>query len=214
MVLQCRSNKVFPAEQLDAVSAPVTRASTACLPDANRVVNGFYIGDFQLALDVLRKDDHMGVTHILSLFTSSILSSFCDSCRCSPIFVACNQTASPEDRCQEARIPTQFKTEKCGAHLHRMVVPLKDTPDENILRVLRPCFEFIDEGRQRGTVLVHCMAGRSRSAAIVIAYLMRTFGLSLKEAMASLNRKYKKACPNVGYLRELEQFEMQLQKLQ
>lgn len=37
------------------------------------------------------------------------------------------------------------------------------------------CFDFIDEGRHRGNVLIHCDAskpGLSRSTAVCIAYLM------------------------------------------
>ena len=34
------------------------------------------------------------------------------------------------------------------------------------------CIQFIEEGMSRGKVLVHCMAGSSRSGSAVIAYLM------------------------------------------
>lgn len=39
------------------------------------------------------------------------------------------------------------------------------------------CYRFIKDGMETGTgVLVHCFAGKSRSATIVISYLMREQG--------------------------------------
>lgn len=89
---------------------------------------------------------------------------------------------------------------------------MEDTPEQNILLALLPCFEFIDEGRRHGAVLVHCVAGASRSAAIVAAYLMRTLNFPLKQAMAALNKDYKNASPNPGFMQQLQFFEKQLFK--
>lgn len=54
-------------------------------------------------------------------------------------------------------------------HLH---LRIRDWPDEDISRMFKPAFEFISRERKSTNVLVHCMAGISRSAAIVIGYLM------------------------------------------
>lgn len=43
--------------------------------------------------------------------------------------------------------------------------------------------DLIEEVRQSdGITLVHCVAGVSRSASLCIAYLMKYFGMSLREA--------------------------------
>jgi predicted protein tyrosine phosphatase len=49
--------------------------------------------------------------------------------------------------------------------------------------VLPSSYQFIHECIDRGeNVLVHCVAGKSRSATVVIYYLMKRFGMSFDEA--------------------------------
>lgn len=54
---------------------------------------------------------------------------------------------------------------------------------------------FITAHIRRGCVLVHCGAGKSRSVAVVIAYLCRYAGMSLTEALAFVSARRKGACP-------------------
>lgn len=49
-----------------------------------------------------------------------------------------------------------------------------DVPTESLLDKLDPALKFIHRAKKRHTsVLVHCAQGRSRSVAIVVAYLMK-----------------------------------------
>ncbi|KAH7295977.1 hypothetical protein KP509_26G001900 [Ceratopteris richardii] len=169
------------------------------LPCECLIDEGLYIGDFKLALRVLSSDDHLGVTHMISLVSSSILSSMCSES---------SQKLRPPRKNQLTE--PLFETAKRGSLLSRMTISLADTPEEDISQIMLPCFEFIDEGRKHGTVLVHCMAGRSRSAAIVIGYLMWSMGLSLEHAMGAVNRRYRRASPNSGYMKQLERLESEL----
>lgn len=56
-------------------------------------------------------------------------------------------------------------------------------------------------------VLVHCVAGASRSATIVVAFLMRHKGWSLNRALLHTKRKRDIVEPNVAFIRQLRLWE-------
>lgn len=56
-------------------------------------------------------------------------------------------------------------------------------------------------------VLVHCNKGVSRSAAIVIAYIMREKKLLYKEALAIVRKERESVFPNSGFAAQLRTWE-------
>ena len=55
-----------------------------------------------------------------------------------------------------------------------LMLDVEDQIEINIAQQFERCFECIEEARaQNSAVLVHCYRGMSRSATIVIAYLMK-----------------------------------------
>merc|ERR1719203_593344 len=56
-------------------------------------------------------------------------------------------------------------------------------------------------------VFVHCMAGRSRSATVVIAYLMQAQRWSLRQALDHVKVRRPIVFPNVGFLQQLRRYE-------
>ncbi|XP_068659749.1 uncharacterized protein [Aristolochia californica] len=149
-----------------------------------------FIGNINHAAKVLQEGDEE-ITHILSLLSSASISFF-----------------------SESRSNISIKTREiqkvyAGPELKqvRMAVPLRDMENENLLDYLDVCLNFIEESRKEGSVLVHCFAGVSRSAAIITAYLMRTEQLSLEDALESLRLRCASVCPNDGFLEQLKMFE-------
>eukprot|EP00755_Sulcionema_specki_P034978 Sspe_Gene.104004::Locus_79880_Transcript_2_2_Confidence_0.500_Length_1044::g.104004::m.104004/K14165/K14165; atypical dual specificity phosphatase len=87
-----------------------------------------------------------------------------------------------------------------------LLLPAEDSPEYPLLdRHLEDVIAFIRTGLGGGgRVLVHCMAGVSRSATLVAAYVMREYGVSWREADYLLSRRRPIVCPNSGFVRQLE----------
>ena len=62
---------------------------------------------------------------------------------------------------------------------------IMDTIDFHILPFFDIAFQFIDEGRKEGCVLVHCNAGISRASTFVIGYLMKTEGKNVPGSLST-----------------------------
>uniref|UniRef100_A0A665TLI9 Dual specificity protein phosphatase n=1 Tax=Echeneis naucrates TaxID=173247 RepID=A0A665TLI9_ECHNA len=63
-----------------------------------------------------------------------------------------------------------------------------------------------------GRVFVHCLMGVSRSATLVLAFLMIAEGLTLKEAVAAV-RSHRDICPNSGFLQQLRSLDKASSKI-
>jgi predicted protein tyrosine phosphatase len=63
--------------------------------------------------------------------------------------------------------------------------------------------QYINENKG---VLVHCRAGVSRSASVVIAYLMKYYNMSFKDAYSYLITKRPIVNPNTGFITQLMNF--------
>ncbi|NWJ05372.1 STYX protein, partial [Crypturellus undulatus] len=89
-----------------------------------------------------------------------------------------------------------------------LVLDIADNPVENIIRffpmvsVYVLIFFF-----SSGKVLVHGNAGISRSAALVIAYIMETFGVKYRDAFTYVQERRFCINPNAGFVHQLQEYE-------
>lgn len=81
-------------------------------------------------------------------------------------------------------------------------IDIEDEESENILKYFEECIEFIGKNR----TLVFCTAGRSRSASIVAAYLIKKNKISLSDAL-DIIKKARRVNPNPGFMIQLKQWE-------
>ncbi|KAF7493148.2 Dual specificity phosphatase DUPD1 [Sarcoptes scabiei] len=87
---------------------------------------------------------------------------------------------------------------------------LDDICSENITRCFEEANNFIDDClRNGGKILIHCLAGVSRSATITIAYLMMRHAMTLEEAIKEVKQN-RRICPNEGFLRQLVELDLML----
>uniref|UniRef100_A0A673ME36 Protein-tyrosine-phosphatase n=1 Tax=Sinocyclocheilus rhinocerous TaxID=307959 RepID=A0A673ME36_9TELE len=78
-------------------------------------------------------------------------------------------------------------------------VPVEDRPHASL-----------EQHNHTGSSLVFCSAGRSRSPALIMAYLMRFEGLSLLQAHQRVLAARPFIQPNAGFWRQLLQYERKL----
>lgn len=89
---------------------------------------------------------------------------------------------------------------------------LEDVCSENISRYFEDANYFIDNAlKNNGKVLVHCLAGISRSATITIAYLMKVHQMTLEEAAITV-KKARSIMPNEGFITQLVEYDYQLKR--
>ncbi|KAF9931034.1 Dual specificity protein phosphatase 9 [Linnemannia zychae] len=87
---------------------------------------------------------------------------------------------------------------------------------KDLLRDFPRAFAMIDEALAanggQGKALVHCQLGVSRSASLVIAYVMRARGMGLTEAYDFVKQRSGVISPNMSLMYQLAEFEKNLKK--
>jgi hypothetical protein len=99
-----------------------------------------------------------------------------------------------------------------NSHLERQYpirylrIPVADSIDEELIRYLPIVCRFIDEclvQRQEG-ILVHCQAGISRSASVIIAWLMYQQHIDYSQAFTIVQSQRNFIHPNERFMKDLQ----------
>ncbi|KAK3646231.1 hypothetical protein LTR56_007152 [Elasticomyces elasticus] len=92
-----------------------------------------------------------------------------------------------------------------------LMLRVDDDPNENLLQHFTETNAFIEEAlASGGGVFVHCAMGKSRSATMVCAHLMKQYNMSPKAALAQLCEGRPVCSPNPGFMEQLDVFEEML----
>ncbi|KAI6218117.1 hypothetical protein M3Y95_01186300 [Aphelenchoides besseyi] len=97
---------------------------------------------------------------------------------------------------------------KALGEIQRMKLWCDDTSDEDLM----PSFDMVADNihaviQDGGNVLVHCVAGVSRSAAICLAYLLKYQFRNLRAAYHFMTTRRPMVRPNIGFWRQLIHYE-------
>lgn len=85
---------------------------------------------------------------------------------------------------------------------HQINIIDRETQDLSLY--FEECNDFIKNAKK---VLVHCVAGKSRSPSIVIGYLIAEKKMSFKEAFNLVKSKRSIVDPNANFIRNLQYLE-------
>jgi protein-tyrosine phosphatase len=90
-------------------------------------------------------------------------------------------------------------------------IDIEDYEDVDISKYFDSALEFINLNIKHTNVLVHCLAGRSRSATIILAYLIK----ERKEDLSSAEKLFghHRISPNSGFREQLNKLHAKLSRL-
>ncbi|KAL4492589.1 hypothetical protein ABPG72_007702 [Tetrahymena utriculariae] len=85
------------------------------------------------------------------------------------------------------------------------IIKAEDDNTENISKYFDECVEFLAKNLLEGkNVLVHCIAGVSRSPSFVIAFLIKQFNWSYQRAYDYVKERRPAVQPNANFVRQLK----------
>ena len=82
---------------------------------------------------------------------------------------------------------------------------LRDETDQPIIEKLEEAYQFIKENKDKN-IFVHCVFGKSRSASVVIFYIMKEKKLNFNEAKNIVKNIRQIVEPNSGFENELNSY--------
>lgn len=89
-----------------------------------------------------------------------------------------------------------------------LCISASDCPGQDLICHFPESFDFIHAARlEGGNVLVHCLAGVSRSVTIAVAYVMTVTNLTWREALEAVRQVRTCANPNFGFRNQLKEYE-------
>jgi len=93
----------------------------------------------------------------------------------------------------------------------RLKLWLDDTEETDLTSQIHTAVDYIRMIMEvDGRVLVHCVAGVSRSAAVCLAYLVKYESMTLRQAYEHMAARRARVRPNLGFWRQLIEFEMDM----
>ena len=104
--------------------------------------------------------------------------------------------------------------------LYNIMDDIADNPSTDLTSKLPKLCDFIQASLESETklgtaaVLVNCFQGKSRSAAVVAAFLIRRHGLTVAEALSEVRASRPIADPNLGFLAQLRRWERECSQAQ
>mmetsp|Transcript_35551 Transcript_35551/g.65857 ORF Transcript_35551/g.65857 Transcript_35551/m.65857 type:complete len:200 (-) Transcript_35551:66-665(-) len=126
----------------------------------------------------------------LTDMTAAIADETLVSCKMTHVVNASNRTA-----------PNKFESRG----VKYLNVDIEDELEADLSEHFEKTYQFAKKAldEEKGVVLFHCMVGKSRSPTLVIAFLLKHRGCTLKEAFAMVKEKRPLIAPNPDFAKQL-----------
>ena len=148
------------------------------------------------SLEELRTEEELGISYNIDKITDKI-------------FLGSIKGATDYDYFEKEKInsvlsmidePLSYPKEK---NINHKLINIGDIYSENISKYFKECIEFIENADK---IYVHCACGVSRSASIVISYLMWKTHSNFDNTYFFVKKKRPEIDPNNGFRRQLKKF--------
>ncbi|XP_022667505.1 dual specificity protein phosphatase 15-like [Varroa destructor] len=177
----------------------------------NKILPGLYVGNVKDSQDQVQLKAN-NITHIVAIH---------DTAREPPAgsasVAATSATGTSSQQAQQLQLlgdGAEGTSEEAAAlsnddfDFHYLCLQAADSPSQNLSQFFSQSNDFIHTARVNGgNVLVHCLAGASRSVTIAVAYIMAVTSLNSREALRAVRGARDIACPNDGFQKQLHDFE-------
>ena len=183
----CLSFSIFSYSIIAVASeSPAKRRRTIVQGNPSLILEGLYLGSLIDASDESTLFD-LGITDVL------------------------NCASELNRKTDELAKQTEHKIRRHNLAPGDDVNALRDWEKQDLASFFDASYELIDRiVTSKECVLVHCQRGKSRSATMVIYYMMRKNQWSLAKTMLFLYEKRPEICPNLSFYRQLEEVEKKL----
>ncbi|OMH83498.1 Dual specificity protein phosphatase 9 [Zancudomyces culisetae] len=177
------------------------------------IVDSIYLGSERDAANpkTLR---HLGIERILSVAKESTTNyNYNDYKEISPTLICSHDELETPDYSEDTDSEygqehgDSFKNFDTYNRIEYMSI-FWDHNEDCIKKSFEQCFDFINQAvDNRKNVLIHCQLGVSRSATLVIAYVMYSRGYSFNEAYQYVKARAPRISPNFSLLSQLMEYE-------
>ena len=92
-----------------------------------------------------------------------------------------------------------------------LYIPADDHESFDISKYFHQGANFINDCIQRTNIMIHCLAGVSRSVSLVLSFLIKHRGFTYSRAFDCVKSRRKIIHPNEGFIQLLKKFEIEMQ---
>lgn len=105
-------------------------------------------------------------------------------------------------------VPNPMKEMLSSNNIEIIEILFEDNENVDIIKYCKIIYPLLINKKENENILVHCMSGKSRSASVVIYYIMKKFGKTYEDSYNYVKNKRKCIEPNRGFIKQLQNIKL------